>query len=297
MNNATRCALAVVLLHAGCSSASNSLIAAQQLCDSACTQALASLPTDEARAMPALRLKLADRLSITVLAATPANAADRMQRKGVVVPAIWPPTNRREFVAAVWPHARRAAQAIGVSAHALVAQAALESGWGKRLAAGIDGQPSFNLFGIKAGANWTGDRDRIATHEYVNGTRAARYADFRDYASLAEAFDDYVALLRRNPRYAAALRHSTDSRRFAAHLQKAGYSTDPHYADKIHSIANGQTLRRAMPTRSRRKSRTPQLIAMSETIRVEPSASSEYSPATGGRGIAEFGAALVKPLD
>ncbi len=166
----------------------------------------------------------------------------------------WPPASRKEFLAAVWPHAERAARKIGVTPHALVAQAALESAWGRR-AIGADGQPSYNLFGIKAGPAWTGERIEVATHEYVRGKRRDSVADFRSYESIGEAFDDYVSMLRANSRYKAALKHGGTSRHFAARLQKAGYSTDPHYAKKIHQIANSHIVRGQRAITAARKSK------------------------------------------
>ena len=188
--------------------------------------------------------------------------------------AKWRPMNRREFVATIWPHARRAAKIIGVPAHALVAQAALETGWGRHLARDSAGKSGFNLFGIKAGAGWFGGRSRLPTHEVVNGVVAREDASFRGYDTVAEAFDDYVAFLRRNPRYAAALRQSVDSRTFAAGLQKAGYSTDPHYADKIHRIANSRLLRIAL--RGGAGNEQALEIAMSELTANPASISSGY---------------------
>jgi flagellar rod assembly protein/muramidase FlgJ len=168
------------------------------------------------------------------------------------VAAVWPPASRKEFLAAIWPHAERCAKLIGVTPHALAAQAALESGWGRRIAKDSHGQPTFNLFGIKAGPNWTGDRIEVATHEYIRGVKRSKVADFRAYESIAEAFDDYVSMLKANSRYASALKHGGPSRHFAARLQRAGYSTDPHYARKIHSIANSHIVRGHKPRKARR---------------------------------------------
>jgi flagellar protein FlgJ len=165
------------------------------------------------------------------------------ERMGWTDDIAWPPANRKEFIAAIWPHAERAAKTIGVTPHALAAQAALESGWGRRVAIGLDGQPTYNLFGIKAGASWDGDRIEVATHEFIHGKRRPKIADFRAYESIAECFADYVAMLKANPRYASALKHGGTSRHFAARLQRAGYSTDPRYARKVHEIANSSLLR------------------------------------------------------
>ena len=145
------------------------------------------------------------------------------------------------FVRSLWPHAQQTAAALGVPAKALVAQAALETNWGKRLAGG----GSHNLFGIKAGAHWLGDKVSTATHEFIDGVRVARRAAFRAYGSAADAFADYAKLLS-GPRYAAARGTGEDTRRFAQALQHAGYATDPGYAAKIAAIANGPTLNRAL---------------------------------------------------
>lgn len=148
------------------------------------------------------------------------------------------------FVQSIWPQAQKTAAELGVPARALVAQAALETGWGRRLA-GREGVSSQNLFGIKAGSRWSGERVNSATHEFVDGVRRSERADFRAYGSTAESFADYAHLLG-NPRYAAARNAGNDTHRFANALQKAGYATDPHYAAKITAIANGATLDRAL---------------------------------------------------
>ncbi len=149
------------------------------------------------------------------------------------------------FVAKIWPHAERAARELGVDPRALVAQAALETGWGRRGIRDGEGNSSNNLFGIKA-AGWTGNRVNTSTHEYVNGARRSERADFRTYASPAESFSDYVRMLKSNPRYQQVLQAGADVRQFATELQRAGYATDPAYAKKIYAIANGPTLGRAL---------------------------------------------------
>jgi len=155
------------------------------------------------------------------------------------------PRSPEGFVAKVWPHAQRAARELGVDPRALVAQAALETGWGRRMIQRGDGDSANNLFGIKA-TGWSGERASAATHEYRGGVRRNERAEFRAYASPAESFADYVSLLKRSPRYAQALQAGGDVRGFAQALQRAGYATDPSYADKITAIANGPTLRKAL---------------------------------------------------
>jgi flagellar protein FlgJ len=148
------------------------------------------------------------------------------------------------FVRSIWPHAQRTADELGVSPRALVAQAALETGWGRRLA-GDSGRTSHNLFGIKASSRWSGARVSSGTHEFVGGVRVSQRADFRAYGSVQESFADYARLLR-NERYAGALAAGGDETRFASALQRAGYATDPRYAAKISAIADGATMQRAL---------------------------------------------------
>lgn len=149
------------------------------------------------------------------------------------------------FVKSIWPHAQKTAAELGVSPKALVAQACLETGWGRRLIGRQTGEVSHNLFGIKAGGSWKGDAVKSGTHEYVGGVRVNERAAFRAYGSAAESFADYARLMKRE-RYSGALAAGTDVHGFARGLQRAGYATDPAYANKITAIAEGATLRRAL---------------------------------------------------
>lgn len=149
------------------------------------------------------------------------------------------------FVASIWPHAEKAARELGVDPRALVAQAALETGWGRRHIKRDNGTSSHNLFGIKA-SGWKGESASAATHEYVDGQRQSQTARFRAYESPAESFGDYVRMLKNSPRYQAALKAGSDVRGFAQGLQRAGYATDPGYAAKIAAIAAGPTIDRAV---------------------------------------------------
>lgn len=155
------------------------------------------------------------------------------------------PTGAREFVDRVWPHAGSASRATGIPAHFMVAQAALETGWGRGELRRADGTPSFNLFNIKAGPDWQGAVVEVPVTEYANGRAYTENARFRAYGSYAEAFRDYADLLSNSPRYAAVL-GQTDAARFARSLQHAGYATDPMYADKLTRIIGGNTLRTAL---------------------------------------------------
>ncbi|KAF1694504.1 flagellar assembly peptidoglycan hydrolase FlgJ [Pseudoxanthomonas jiangsuensis] len=155
------------------------------------------------------------------------------------------PRSPEQFVASIWHHAQGAARELGVDARALVAQAALETGWGRKQIQRQGGGEANNLFGIKA-TGWKGERATSGTHEYVGGVRVNQTADFRAYASPAESFADYVRMLKSNPRYRQALESGGNVRQFAQALQNAGYATDPSYAAKITAIAHGPTIGRAV---------------------------------------------------
>ncbi|HRQ58836.1 MAG TPA: flagellar assembly peptidoglycan hydrolase FlgJ [Azoarcus taiwanensis] len=149
------------------------------------------------------------------------------------------------FVGRVWSHAIEAARSIGVPPQFMVAQAALETGWGRAELRTRDGQPSHNVFNIKAGRNWKGPVVELPVTEYADGRPYTEKARFRVYGSYAEAFQDFANLMRNNPRYANVLGQS-DPVGFARSLQTAGYATDPLYADKLASIITGPTLRAAL---------------------------------------------------
>jgi flagellar protein FlgJ len=154
-------------------------------------------------------------------------------------------TGAQAFVDRIRPHAERAARALGVPAEAIMAQAALETGWGRHVPQHADGRPSFNFFGIKADAGWDGARLQKPTYEVMGGRLQSVNAAFRSYDSIGEAFDDYARFLQSNPRYADALRQGSDGEAFARGLQDAGYATDPAYADKLLKLMGGATISRA----------------------------------------------------
>lgn len=154
--------------------------------------------------------------------------------------------NAKDFVDKLWPHAVEASKELGIPPHFLLGQAALESGWGKRTIRGQDGQDSLNLFGIKAGAKWSGEVVAAATTEYVNGVPQAKREGFRAYGSYAESFRDYAALLRNNPRYQGVFGQDVDAAGFARVMQQAGYATDPMYASKLARVVNSETMRQAL---------------------------------------------------
>ncbi|MEO6743991.1 MAG: flagellar assembly peptidoglycan hydrolase FlgJ [Caldimonas sp.] len=130
----------------------------------------------------------------------------------------------------------------GIPAAFMVAQAAHESGWGRREIRNADGSSSHNLFGIKAGAGWNGPVAEVTTTEYVGGEPQKVTARFRAYASYAESFQDYARMIKESPRYAGVFAQATSAsaspQAFALGLQRAGYATDPAYADKLTRVIN-----------------------------------------------------------
>jgi len=154
--------------------------------------------------------------------AGPADAAD---------PAT--PEQRQKFISGLMPHAEAAARELGVDPRNLIAQAALETGWGRSQPGG----DSHNLFGIKAGANWNGASVQANTEEFDAGVASRDVASFRAYASPRESVEDYVRLIRDNPRYAGAMNTGNDVQAFGNALQRGGYATDPDYVRKLAAVA------------------------------------------------------------
>jgi flagellar protein FlgJ len=167
----------------------------------------------------------ADQATSAASAPAPANTVSRA------------PPSREQFVQDLWPHAQAAGAELGVDPRTLIAHAALETGWGRHLPADSAGRASHNLFGIKATGGWRGERVAAVTLEYSGGVAQARTEPFRAYDSTGESFRDYVALLRDNPRYAAARNTGADVAAFARALQAGGYATDPDYAAKLERVA------------------------------------------------------------
>jgi len=146
--------------------------------------------------------------------------------------SVLPQAHVEQFVSRLLPAAQRASRESGVPAQLIMAQAALESGWGRREIRAEDGTASYNVFGIKADKSWKGAVVEAGTTEYVNGVAQKSQATFRAYGSYEEAFSDYAKFLTTNPRYANVL--ATQDPAEAAHgLQRAGYATDPQYGGKL----------------------------------------------------------------
>ncbi|HHG3531915.1 TPA: flagellar assembly peptidoglycan hydrolase FlgJ [Vibrio parahaemolyticus] len=136
------------------------------------------------------------------------------------------------FVNSMKPYAEKAAKALGVEPSLLLAQAALETGWGQKVVQNARGS-SNNLFNIKADRSWQGDKVTTQTLEFHDNTPVKETAAFRSYSNYQDSFNDYVRFLNDNPRYETALQQRGDSESFIRGIHRAGYATDPTYADKV----------------------------------------------------------------
>jgi flagellar protein FlgJ len=146
--------------------------------------------------------------------------------------------SKDDFIRNMRPHAERAAREIGVDPDALLAQAALETGWGRSVPCNANGECSFNLFGIKAGSRWSGATVNVPTLEFEEGVAVRKFERFRAYDSPADSFRDYAALIGGSSRYANARGTGENVAAFASALQQGGYATDPNYAQKIADVAS-----------------------------------------------------------
>ena len=149
-----------------------------------------------------------------------------------------PTESQANFVRQHSEVANRIEAATGIPAGFMIGQAGHETGWGKFEIKVKGGQPSFNLFGIKAGASWKGKVAEVTTTEYVDGVAQKKVAKFRAYGSYEEAFNDYARLISESPRYEKVRTQGKTAQSFAAGLQKAGYATDPEYAAKLSRAIN-----------------------------------------------------------
>ncbi len=147
------------------------------------------------------------------------------------------PGSREAFLESILPAARKAAETLGVSPKAVLAQAALETGWGRSIPRAADGSSSHNLFGIKANERWRGPRVEQLTTEFVNGLPQRQVESFRAYSSPADSIADHARLLANSPRYTAVRGTGDDIAAYGMALAQGGYATDPHYARKLEAVA------------------------------------------------------------
>jgi flagellar protein FlgJ len=145
---------------------------------------------------------------------------------------------QQSFIKGLWPQAQQAGLQLGVDPTNLIAQAALETNWGRSMPHDGSGHSSNNLFGVKATGSWSGTSVQSVTSEVAaDGSTSGTLAPFRSYADETQSFQDYVSVLRNNPRYAAALNTGSNAQAFAAGLQRGGYATDPDYVRKVSAVA------------------------------------------------------------
>lgn len=149
----------------------------------------------------------------------------------------------KSFIETLLPYAKQAAKSLGVSAEVLIAQSALETGWGKKILQKADKQSSFNLFNIKSHKNWQGESVNKSSLEIEGGVGVQRQSNFRVYQGLQESFNDYTQFISTNQRYEQALQQGNNAERYIEELQHAGYATDPQYADKIKKIMNSDSFK------------------------------------------------------
>ncbi|MDC2888309.1 flagellar assembly peptidoglycan hydrolase FlgJ [Psychrosphaera algicola] len=149
----------------------------------------------------------------------------------------------KDFVSQIWSYAKKAASEIGLNPAVMVAQTALETGWGKHIIEDKNGESSFNLFNVKAHRDWEGAKAAQSTLEFENGLPVRKIEPFRVYDNFSESFDDFVNFLKSNGRYDEALERTDNAEHFLHSLQKAGYATDPNYADKILGILQSNSFK------------------------------------------------------
>jgi flagellar protein FlgJ len=180
------------------------------------------------------------------IAAPVATQADKPATSSPVTSATASFDSPQDFARRLWPLAEKAAQKLGVAPEMLLAQAALETGWGQKISQSAEGASSHNLFNIKADHRWNGKHVVVPTVEYRDGVAVQEKAHFRAYSSFADSFEDYVRFMKESPRYQPALSVAADSQAFAQHLTQAGYATDPNYASKIMRIAQSEPMQAAV---------------------------------------------------
>ncbi len=151
-----------------------------------------------------------------------------------------------DFVKSIWPKAKQAASLMGLDPKVLIAQAALETGWGKFVAKDADGSSSNNLFNVKTGSSKEFESVNIKTTEYIADTPISMNASFRKYPSIEHSFNDYVSLIKGSDRYQSALANAGNPDLYVQELHKAGYASDPNYGSKILSIYHGDELNQAI---------------------------------------------------
>ncbi|MBM7073050.1 flagellar assembly peptidoglycan hydrolase FlgJ [Shewanella sp. 202IG2-18] len=144
--------------------------------------------------------------------------------------------DKADFINQLYPYAQKAADKLGTQPEVLIAQSALETGWGQKVVRQPNGETSNNLFNIKATNAWEGNKAKVSTLEFEQGIAVKQQADFRVYDDIKQSFDDFVNFLSSGKRYQDALKAAKEPEQFINGLQKAGYATDPNYTQKVMSV-------------------------------------------------------------
>jgi flagellar protein FlgJ len=193
------------------------------------------LDTEYAQRMTGLKGGLADAIARQLERQMGGAAAPAAAAAGAPIAAAPPqlPASAQQFVSQHGAAAQRAEHASGIPAAFMLAQAAHETGWGRKPIRNADGSDSHNLFGIKAGAGWKGPVTNVTTTEVIDGQPRKLTQAFRAYASADESFADYAKLMTTSARYRDVVARAGNAQEWAQGLQRAGYATDPAYADKL----------------------------------------------------------------
>lgn len=186
-----------------------------------------------------VRVETAQQAQQQVLSASEIKSFDSFKSQGF--------TDAQSFIEQLYPVAQQAAENLGLDPKALLAQAALETGWGQHMIHTTEGKNSHNLFGIKAGKSWGGHRALVDTVEVEQGIAKTQKAPFRVYSGFADSMQDYVSFVQQNPRYQQAIKLTSDPRQYFIELQKAGYATDPNYAEKVMSVLSSERFKEYQP--------------------------------------------------
>ncbi len=203
------------------------------------TQASAlPLAGSAAAALPAQSLATYRQNALPVQPINPTPGGSSTAPSSPTKSATLPLEQAKSFIASILPSVQTAAKQLGVAPVAILAQAALETGWGRHA-------PGNNVFGVKAGSGWVGGTVQTLTREFQNGVASMGTAAFRAYQNVADSVDNYAALLSR-PRYQSARGQGNDISAFASALQRSGYATDPDYAAKLVAIARSPRMQQAL---------------------------------------------------
>lgn len=175
--------------------------------------------------------------------------ASRLQKTAYAAPVAASSTestaDQHRFVRQLMPAAKMVASKMGLSPAALIAQAALETGWGKHMAKNSDGSTGNNLFGVKAGSRWTGQSTSANSLEYVNNQAVEQRSSFRSYTSVVQSMQDYADLITGSDRYQKAKEVASNPAAYFEELQAAGYATDPNYANKLKQVLQSDAIQSA----------------------------------------------------